>query len=150
MTKLLNSAFAGDKVSNMTLAKLGLVAADEGAPPTILSGGACGDVQATDVDAIITSAAGLSGWGIVFGAYPEKAKAQQMLDRSKKTLGALAKLGRPAIVKQSNVGRARYAALLVGLQQGEASRACNVLRGRGLYCLALSPKVLGNPDMAWR
>ena len=150
MTKLLNTAFAGDKVPQMTVAKLGLVPVDEAPPPTILSGGACSNAQATDVDGIITSAARLSGWGIVFGAYPEKAKARLVLERAKKTLGPLAKGGRSAIVKKTDAGRVRYSALLVGLQQGEASRACIVLRGRGNYCVTLSPKILENPGMAWR
>ena len=151
MTKLLNKAFVEGKTSEATLAELAFAAEDAGAPPTILNGGACSAAQlAGDADGVITSAARLSGWGIVFGAYPDKAKAQKVLDQAKATLGPLAKGGRMAIVQKAYEGSAKYSAMLVGLEQGMAGKACKAMWEKNAYCLALSPQVMGNPDMVWR
>jgi hypothetical protein len=43
-----------------------------------------------------------------------------------------------------------YAALLVGLSQQDAGRACQRLTGRDQYCHALDPDVLNNPKAMWR
>ena len=154
MTKLLNAAFNSDSKSKETVARLGLknAAEDEGAAPTILTGGACSAAQlaAGGEGGTITSAARLTGWGIVFGAYPDKAKAQQVLDKAKQSLGPLAKGGRPAIVQKAYEGSAKYSAMLVGLEPGAAGKACKAMWEKNAYCLALSPQVLGNPDMVWR
>jgi D-alanyl-D-alanine carboxypeptidase len=154
MTKLLNAAFKSDSKSKETVARLGLknAAEDEGAPPTILTGGACSAAQLASggEGGTITSAARLTGWGIVFGAYPDKIKAQQVLDKAKQSLGPLAKGGRPAIVQKAYEGSAKYSAMLVGLEQGAAGKACKAMWEKNIYCLALSPQVLGNPDMVWR
>jgi D-alanyl-D-alanine carboxypeptidase len=152
MTALLNTAFTSDSKSKETVARLGLknAAEDEGAPPTILTGGACSAAQLAGEGDVITSAARLSGWGIVFGAYPDKARAQQVLDKAKKALGPLAKGARPAIVQKAYEGSSKYSAMLVGLEQGAAGKACKAMWAQDDYCLALSPQVLGNPDMVWR
>lgn len=151
MTQLLNKGFAQSKASKASLAELAFAAGDEGAPPTILNGGACSAAQlAGDEGGVITSAARLSGWGIVFGAYPDKAKAQQVLDQVKTALGPLAKGGRMAIVQKAYEGSAKYSAMLVGLEQGMAGKACKAMWEKNAYCLALSPQVMGNPDMVWR
>jgi len=153
MTKLFNAAFSSGTLSKETIARLGLqnAAEDQGAPPTILNGGACSAEQlAGGEGGVITSAARLSGWGIVFGAYPDKAKARQVLDNAKQALGPLAKGGRPAIVQKAYEGSARYSAMLVGLEQGAAGKACKAMWDKNAYCLALSPQVMGNPDMVWR
>jgi D-alanyl-D-alanine carboxypeptidase len=151
MTGLLNRAFGTDAPHGATLAELGQVitAADNGVPPTILSGGKCTAAVGED-GGTITSAARLSGWGVVFGAYPERGKAQQVLDSAKKSLGPLAKGGRPAIVQKAYEGTARYSAMLVGLDQQAAGNACKALWDKKVYCLAVSPQVLGNPDSVWR
>ena len=154
MSKLLNAAFSSDSKSKETVERLGLknAAEDEGAPPTILTGGACSAAQlaAGGEGGTITSAARLTGWGIVFGAYPDKTKAQQVLDKAKQALGPLAKGGRSAIVQKAYEGSAKYSAMLVGLEQGAAGKACKAMWAQNAYCLALSPQVLGNPDMVWR
>ena len=151
MTGLLNQAFGTGAPHGATLAELGQVitAADNGVPPTILSGGKCSAAVGED-GGTITSAARLSGWGIVFGAYPERGKAQQVLDSAKSSLGPLAKGGRPAIVQKAYEGTARYSAMLVGLDQQAAGNACKALWDKKVYCLAVSPQVLGNPDSVWR
>ena len=73
-----------------------------------------------------------------------------MLDKAKTALGPLATGGRPAIVQKAYEGSAKYSAMLVGLEQDTAGNACKALWEQDLYCLALSPQVLGNPDMVWR
>ncbi|WP_162917375.1 D-alanyl-D-alanine carboxypeptidase family protein [Dongia deserti] len=153
MTGLLNGAFAAGKKAGMTLAQLGnvITIADTGPAPTILSGGSCSAAQLAGEQAgTITSAARLSGWGVVFGAYPERDKAEQVLKSARDSLGPLAKGGRPAIVQKAYEGTARYSAMLVGLDQQTAGRACKALWEHKAYCLALSPQVLANPDSVWR
>ncbi|HEY3146255.1 MAG TPA: D-alanyl-D-alanine carboxypeptidase family protein [Dongiaceae bacterium] len=153
MTGLLNRAFAAEAAAGPRLVELGQLvsASDTEAAPTILSGGACNAAQLAGEDSgTITSAARLSGWGIVFGAYPERAKAEQILARSKSALGPLAKDGRSAIVQKAYEGTARYSAMLVGLDQQAAGQACKALWDKQAYCLALPPQVLGNPDSVWR
>jgi D-alanyl-D-alanine carboxypeptidase len=151
MTGLLNRAFSAGASKGATLAELGHVVttADSGAAPIILSGGKCTAAVGED-RGTITSAARLSGWGIVFGAYPERDKAEQVLKGAKQSLGALAKGGRPAIVQKAYEGSARYSAMLVGLDQKAAGQACKALWDKDIYCLAVSPQVLSNPDSAWR
>jgi D-alanyl-D-alanine carboxypeptidase len=150
MTGLLNRAFAaaakGPKLTELSAV---ISAADTGPAPTILSGGACTAAVGED-GGTITSAARLSGWGVVFGAYPERGKAEQVLNSAKTSLGALAKGGRPAIVQKAYEGTARYSAMLVGLDQQAAGLACKALWDKQIYCLAVSPQVLGNPDSVWR
>ena len=151
MTGLLNRAFAAKASNGATLAVLGrmMTEADDGPAPTILSGGKC--AAAVDEDgSTITSIARVSGWGIVFGAYPERGKAEQVLTSAKKSLGTLAEGGRPAIIQKAYEGTARYSAMLVGLDQKAAGTACKALWDKDLYCLAVSPQVLANPDSVWR
>lgn len=153
MTGLLNRAFANEAQSGMSLAELGTVVtlADTGPAPTILSGGSCSAARlAGETDGTITSAARLSGWGIVFGAYPQRGAAEQVLKSAKDSLGPLAKGGRPAIVQRAYEGTPRYSAMLVGLEQQAAGKACKALWEQDAYCLALSPQVLANPDSVWR
>ena len=151
MTKMLNRAFADLDATGPQIADLALTAADSGAAPTILSGGACSDTQmAGEQDEVITSAALLSGWGIVFGAYHERDEAKRVLDTAKTKLGTLAKGGQRAIVQKAYEGTERYSAMLVGLDQAAAGKACKALWDTKAYCLAVSPEVLGNPDSVWR
>jgi D-alanyl-D-alanine carboxypeptidase len=151
MTGLLNRAFAANAPAGSKLSELAQIvsAADTGAAPTILSGGSCVAAQGLE-GGTITSAARLSGWGVVFGAYSERGKAEQVLKSAKDSLGPLAKGGRPAIVQKAYEGTARYSAMLVGLDQQAAGQACKALWDKKAYCLALSPQVLGNPDSVWR
>jgi len=153
MTGLLNRAFAAGAPSGVKLTELGdaVSAADTGPAPTILSGGSCNAAQMAGEDGgTITSAARLSGWGVVFGAYAERGKAEEVLKSAKQSLGPLAKGGRMAIVQKAYEGTARYSAMLVGLDQQAAGQACKALWDKNAYCLALSPQVLGNPDSVWR
>jgi hypothetical protein len=40
--------------------------------------------------------------------------------------------------------------MLVGMDQQAAGKACKALWDKDVYCLAVSPQVLGNPDSVWR
>jgi hypothetical protein len=53
-------------------------------------------------------------------------------------------------VQKAYEGTARYSAMLVGLDQQAAGKACKALWDKDVYCLAVSPEVLGNPDSVWR
>lgn len=153
MTGLLNRAFAAGAPSGMKLTELddAISVTDTGPAPTILSGGSCNAARMAGEDGgTITSAARLSGWGVVFGAYAERGKAEDVLKSAKQALGPLAKRGRMAIVQKAYEGTARYSAMLVGLDQQAAGQACKAMWDKNAYCLALSPQVLGNPDMVWR
>jgi len=153
MTALLNRAFTAAASNGPKLTELSTVitTADTGPAPTILSGGSCSAAQlAGESGGTITSAARLTGWGVVFGAYPERNKAEQVLKSAKESLGPLAKGGRPAIVQKAYEGTARYSAMLVGLDQQVAGQACKALWDKKVYCLAVSPQVLANPDSVWR
>jgi D-alanyl-D-alanine carboxypeptidase len=93
----------------------------------------------------------LPGWGILFGAYFSQLEAKAAIKQSRSALGKSPAGARPAIVsRRSSRGLQVYAALLVGLSQQDASRACKRLTGRDQYCHALNPTVLNNPKAVWR
>ena len=93
----------------------------------------------------------LPGWGILFGAYFSRLEAKAAIRRSQSALGKDPAGARPAIVpRRSSLGLEVYAALLVGLSQQDAGRACKRLTGRDQYCHALDPDVLNNPKAVWR
>ncbi len=151
MTNLLNRGFkesAGDKPKLKDLAIK--VAADElGPPPTQLKGGDC-DQRVAEEGGTITTTARISGWGIVFGAYGKKAEAQQVIAKMAAHLKGIVKKSRPAIIQRTWEGITRYSALLVGLEQTEAGKACKTIWAEKGYCLVLSPAVLSNPNAEWR
>jgi D-alanyl-D-alanine carboxypeptidase len=92
----------------------------------------------------------LPGWAVVFGAYVDKAQAETALSAARDELKDVLSKGRPAVVQRETEGVSRYAALLVGLQQEDAGTACRFLWERSVYCLALTPEVLNNPNALWR
>ncbi|WP_374652974.1 D-alanyl-D-alanine carboxypeptidase family protein [Dongia sp.] len=152
MTQLLNAGFQAQaaempKLKDMTIK----ISAEElGPPPTLLKGGDCDQRVAEDGNSTITTAARISGWGIVFGAFPQKTQAETTISRMKSRLKGTIKKGRPAIIQRTWEGLTRYSALLVGLDQAEAGKACKQVWADNGYCLALSPAVLSNPDAEWR
>lgn len=152
MTALLNDGFTTDAVSGPRLEDLGLqiAATEQGPPPTMLKGGDCDNRVAEDGKSTITSTARISGWGIVFGAFPNKGQAEGTVGAMKKKLIGIVRKGRPAIIQRTWEGITRYSALLVGLEKAEAGRACKKVWSENGYCLALSPAVLSNPDAEWR
>jgi D-alanyl-D-alanine carboxypeptidase len=87
----------------------------------------------------------------VFGSFSSVAQAQQALAVAKRQMpSGLAGKGQPAIVRKDYEGTSRYSALLVGFGQIDAGRACKAMWENNVYCLALSPQVLGNPQAVWR
>lgn len=152
MTQLLNTGFAESTGKKPKLKDMAIkVAAEEqGPPPTLLKGGDCDKRVAEDGNSTITSTARISGWGVVFGAFPQKALAENTIAAMKTKLKGTIKKGRPAIIQRTWEGLTRYSALLVGLDQAEAGKACKKVWAENGYCLALSPAVLSNPDAEWR
>jgi hypothetical protein len=153
MGRLLDVGFATDLqalADKVLLAELGDGDADA-APPTQLSATECAyGVSATSTEAGLTGSGLGGGWALIFGASASKAQAQQMLSRARKQLKPVLAVGRAVIVPKQWEGTRRYSALLAGLSKAQAGKACKHLWSVGAYCLALSPKVLKNPQAIWR
>jgi len=152
MTQLLNTGFGLGEGEQPKLRDMAVkVSADEqGAPPTILKGGDCDQRVAEEGNSTITSTARISGWGVVFGAFPKKSLAERTVEVMRLKLKGTIKKGRPAIIQRTWEGITRYSALLVGLDQADAGKACKQVWAEKGYCLALSPAVLSNPEADWR
>lgn len=152
MTQLLNTGFALPAKGAVQLKDLAIQvsAAEQGPPPTLLKGGDCNQLMAEEGNSTITSVARISGWGIVFGAFPKKGQAENTVAAMKSQLSGTIKKGRPAIIQRTWEGITRYSALLVGLDQAEAGQACKKIWAEKGYCVALSPAVLSNPNAEWR
>lgn len=152
MTQLLNTGFQEPSADKPKLKELAVkVSVDEqGPPPIILKGGDCNQRVAEEGNSTITTTTRISGWGIVFGAFGQKAEAEKTIAAMKTRLKGTIKKGRPAIIQRTWEGLTRYSALLVGLEQAEAGKACKQIWADKGYCLALSPAVLANPNAEWR
>jgi D-alanyl-D-alanine carboxypeptidase len=154
MGRLLDAGFAMDLAKmeqRQGLIDLAAAADDKDPPPPLqLSALECAyGVSPTGTDAMM-SGGRLPGWGIIFGAFPNRGQAQTALSRARATLSPVMGAGRPAIIPRQWEGTRRYSALLVGLSREQAGKACKRLWGAGSYCLALNPRVLNNPQAAWR
>jgi D-alanyl-D-alanine carboxypeptidase len=149
MVKLLDKAFAGESASEIPLDELVMATADEGAPPVVLSTKICAASSGTSED-LVQRTARAGEWGIVFGSFSDKAKAQEALSSAKKQLGSIARGGTGALAPKSYNGIKQWSAMILGLSQTAAGKACKALWAKDQYCLALRPEVLGNKDMAWR
>jgi D-alanyl-D-alanine carboxypeptidase len=144
MTKLMNANFAKAPPSAEAALLLDQLPREQSrVVPTILSAGEC-------ASSAVIGGGRLPGWGVVFGAFVSKAKANQTIKRNRKILKNVARRGRPAIIPKARKGLQRYSALLVGLKQAEAGQACQRLRSQGIYCLALRPQQLNNKKAMWR
>jgi D-alanyl-D-alanine carboxypeptidase len=154
MGRLLDAGFAIDltkMAQKQVLTDLASNGEDKDPPPSLqLSALECAyGVSPTGTDAMM-SGGRLPGWGIIFGAFPNRGQAQTALSRARATLSPVMDGGRPAIIPRQWEGMRRYSALLVGLSREQAGKACKRLWGAGAYCLALSPNVLNNQRAAWR
>jgi D-alanyl-D-alanine carboxypeptidase len=144
MTKLMNAGFA--KLPPSTEAALlldELPREQSGTVPYVLPAGKC-------TSAPVIASGHLPGWGVVFGSFVSKAKANETIKRNRKVLKSVARRGRPAIIPKARLGPQHYTALLVGLKQADAGQACQRLRTLGIYCQALPPKQLNNRKAVWR
>jgi D-alanyl-D-alanine carboxypeptidase len=153
MGRLLDVGFAADLQAldgKMLLADLGDGDADD-APPTQLSATECAyGVSMTSTEAGLTGSGLGGGWALIFGASANKRQAQQMLKQARQQLKPVLAGGRAVIVPKQWKGTRRYSALLAGLSKEQAGKACKHLWSVGAYCLALSPRVLKNPQAIWR
>ncbi len=98
----------------------------------------------------VAAAPRLSGWGLIFGFFPDQAEARAAVQRQRAKLKAVMARGRTAIVPRELENGTRYGALLVGLKEQDASAACKHLRSLRAYCLALTPGELKDPEALWR
>jgi D-alanyl-D-alanine carboxypeptidase len=145
MKRLLDAGFSGSATPAMTLIALAdeLTDADNGLPPTILTGSNCATPELVG-STLIDSPDELSGWAVALGEYRNRAKAQKALQVAQTKLGKAAGAGQPAIIKKGTGGITRYTVLLSGLKQGSAQKTCKILTDKKAYCVALSPKLIAN------
>ena len=149
MTKLMDDGFAtapGTVAGTVLLSALGGQPA--AAVPYVLADGRC-PVAASPVTAALPEGK-LPGWGLVFGSFVDREKAHATIRGNQAALKAIISKGRPAIVAKRKQVPPSYSALLVGLQEKDASQACQHLRSLGIYCLAVPPKLLNNPQALWQ
>jgi D-alanyl-D-alanine carboxypeptidase len=145
MKRLLDAGFTGGAAPPTTLVALAdeMTDADNGTPPTILTGSNCATPEMVGSN-LIDSPDELSGWAVALGDYRTRTKAQKALQAAQTKLGKAAGAGQPAIIKKGAGGISRYTVLLSGLQQASAQRTCKTLTDMKAYCVTLSPKLLAN------
>ena len=145
MKRLLDVGFSAGAAPAITLTGLAdaMTEADNGAPPTILTGSSCAAPELVG-STFIDSPDELSGWAVALGDYRNRAKAQQALQAAQTKLGKAAGAGQPAIIKKGAGGITRYSVLLSGLKQASAQKTCKLLTDQKAYCVALSPKLIAN------
>jgi len=145
MIKLLDQGFATAAAPDAVLVEA-LPDDPTAPPPHQLSSAECSTVPS------IASAGGgrLAGWAVIFGYFPSKPAAQAAIQAARQKLKPVLSRGQPAVIQRQQEGNLGFAALLVGLAQEEAGKACKFLWGAGAYCLALNPEVLNNPTALWR
>jgi hypothetical protein len=100
------------------------------------------------VSALSASLPALPGWGLVLGAYAQDFRARRGIELAKASLSLPADIGQPAIVLLRDAKY--YGALLVGLNEDQATSACLALRRSGAYCVKLAPSELNDPAAGWR
>lgn len=149
MTKMMDAGFAETvPVAEPDALLGGMPRRAGGSAPYVLPAGKCARTRVAG-PSVITGGR-LPGWGVIFGSFVTKAKANDTITRNKQVLKEVTPRGRPAIILKPRENGERYTALLVGLKQVDAGQACGKLRTLGIYCLALAPKQLNNPDAIWR
>ncbi len=148
MTRLLDAAFAlapeGDRLRLGDRPSAPMIVD----PPQIIAGAECRQRQIEE--GIITDTARLRGWGIIFGAFPDRARALAMVKTMRAKLAPIIGASSPALIERQVDGVKRYSALLTGLDAAKAGAACKALWAENIYCLALRPEVIANPKANWR
>ncbi|MEX2201525.1 MAG: D-alanyl-D-alanine carboxypeptidase family protein [Dongiaceae bacterium] len=151
MARLMDAAFAASVTPDAPrLAALpnALEGDEAGPPPFRLPPDQCQLGASVAADGTLDGT--LPGWGVVFGAFADKAQAEAVLTDARAKLDGIITKGRPAVIKRDLEGVSRFAALMVGLAQEDAGKACKHMWEQSIYCLALSPDVLNNPQALWR
>jgi D-alanyl-D-alanine carboxypeptidase len=147
---LLDTGFKGGETVPVSMSNIAMIPASLNSmvPPTVLKGSDCAAGDSADDDE--SGSAHLSGWGIIFGAYSSPVQAKAAIGGIKARLKPVTGAGHPVVVERQYEGTRRYVALLVGLQPGDAGKACKSLWQQSQYCLALNPLVLNDPNALWR
>ena len=81
----------------------------------------------------------ISGWTVVFGAFPKKSQARELLKKVKPKMMRHAKYGHPVILKRIQNGVFLWHALWSGLKKNQAGKICKTLWAVDEYCRAMHP-----------
>jgi D-alanyl-D-alanine carboxypeptidase len=81
----------------------------------------------------------ISGWSVVFGAFPKKSQARALLRKVKPKMMRHAKYGHPVILKRMQNGVFLWHALWSGLKKNQAGKICKSLWVDNQYCRAMHP-----------
>lgn len=148
MRKVMDAGFATPRDTSGAL----LVSALRGAPKTnvtyVLGNGRCAVAPTAGTEMMAKKE--LPGWGLVLGSFVSKAEAKARIDDNLAALVGVVRKAKPAIIARTSLATHPYSALLVGLEQEDAGAACRHLQAMGIYCLAVPPKLLNNPQALWR
>lgn len=153
MRGLLDAAFRRD--SRGEAPKLTDLSVGEGGaarPPRVLSPDECGRVPGEQEVLLVRgppAKVAPGAWGVALGTFTSRKEAQSRLRAARGRLGAAVQRGRPTLVEKRAGRQTRYAALLTGLSQGDAAKACRFLQAQKTYCVALGPDALRNPQARW-
>ena len=149
VTKLMDEGFttAPDEASGAVLLSA-LRGQALTAVPYVLADGRC-PVTPSPGTAVMAEGT-LPGWGLIFGSFVDREEARATIKGNQDVLKDVISQGRPAIVAKRRQTPPSYSALLVGLPEAEAGGACRHLQDLGIYCLAVPPKLLNNPQALWR
>lgn len=147
MTKLMDKGFATPNATRGAIVLAALTGQPIATAPYVLDDDRC-PVTATPLITDLPKGK-LPGWGLVFGFFSDREKAHSTIRSNRAALENVVDGGRPAIVAKRQIPPS-YSALLVGLEQHDAGSACRHLQSIGIYCLAVPPKLLNNPQALWR
>jgi len=150
MSQLMDGGFASLSDVELHAVKVGALPWEPvGSAPFVLSGKRC-KVDATPVKYTVEDDGTLPGWGMIFGAFLSRSEAGSVLEQNVEAVKGLVGDARPVILPKIKGTPLRYTALLVGLDQRGAGQACQQLRERGVFCQAMPPGALNNPQALWR
>jgi D-alanyl-D-alanine carboxypeptidase len=150
MSQLMDGGFASLSDVELHTVKVGALPWEPvGSAPFVLSGKRC-KVNATPVKYAAEDDGTLPGWGMIFGAFLSRSEAGSVLEQNVEAVKGLVGDARPVILPKIKGTPLRYTALLVGLDQRGAGQACQQLRERGVFCQAMPPGALNNPQALWR
>lgn len=143
MTRLLNIGFktqAADGALRLAALEPSLAAAAE--PPVFrLKASQCN--LGTGVRDV--TGGKLTGWGLLFGVFPDQAQARQYVAKMQGKLRPVISSGQAAVVRRQVEDITTWKALLVGLKQNDAIAACLHLIKTDNICLVQSPQLLNPP-----
>ncbi|MFN4088775.1 MAG: D-alanyl-D-alanine carboxypeptidase family protein [Alphaproteobacteria bacterium] len=152
MRRLLDRGFAASG-SGVLLGDLYPPAEGAAEPPVVIAPQDCGRQE--EVEIVLTGRqapagrAGIGGWSVALGIYPDRATAQATIAAARAGLGGGGSPGRPLIVERRAAGITRFSALLTNMTQQQASGACRRLRAGKAYCVTVGPEALRNPRTMW-